>query len=368
MMYVLIKNAIFIFTLIIFLPLSINGNTVKYKNVFIEWKNVTGAFGYKVEVKYKDGDIFIRKIVKKSRVNLRLPEGDFLLRIGAMNRLKAVESFSDWQTVKIIIKNPPNPPEEIQFEKIKIGENNISIRLKWKPPTKMKGTVSYIVMKIIDGEYVKIAKTEDTGFVVQDLPGGELYKFIIFSVNKDGEESTSGSKITIDDAVLPIQISINPYFIWPLSRFGGLFHYGYGGLINIYLENIFIKNLNTGISTGSIYLKGKKTDSPDHYDAKQSLIIPICLNAQYSFQLLKDISMRPYLLIGYTMNNLEYYDDKKIKKKNFWDPLITGGISFLYKINPLIEVSFGCDYGLIFESNGILQYLGFNTGLGLRFM
>lgn len=347
--------------IILFISHNIYADELKYKNLFIGWKSVEGAYGYAVEVKDDAGILIITNDVKTNSINIRLPEGDFLLRIGAKNRQLMVENWSDWQKIKISIKNPPPPPDKIIADK-NVFRNLINIRLAWDPPQDSeKKAVSYSILKLVDNNYKKIAETKDTEYIFTDLERGKIYKFMVLSVNKDGEESLKGLEITVDDRFIPLAVFIKANYIFPLMKFGDLFKYGYGSLLNIYIKDIFINNMSAGIESGYLYLKGKNSDN-GHLKADNSYIIPVCLSLSYNIPVSGPFSIRPALSCGYTFNSMEYKDDyDKTQKKAFWDPAFSGGMDFLYKANDFTSFGIGTRYGILIESEGVLHFTSINA-------
>lgn len=103
--------------------MPVNGEQLRYKNIFIRWKVIRGVFGYRVFVKDKKNKEIIDRIVDVNSVTMRIPEGNYLLRIGSLNRSKRVENWSDWKPFTIVVNNPPNAPEQLIANKI----NNITI-------------------------------------------------------------------------------------------------------------------------------------------------------------------------------------------------------------------------------------------------
>lgn len=364
-----------LYTTILLTLLSLNvfvphakGDDLKYKNVFIEWKKVRGAFGYRVEVKNDTGEIIITRDVKVNSVNLRIPEGEFQIRIGAMNRLNTVENFSTWKSVKITIKNPPPPPEDLTADKMISERETFDVKLKWKaPPGAAKERLSYILMKVSENEYIKLGTTENVEYLVKDLERGREYKFLIHSINQDGEESAEGLSIIIDDTWFVTDTGIRACFMKPMNRFGDLFEYGYGALLNTGVQDFIVSNLGMGIEGGLYYLKGKSSDGTEHHDADQSFILPLCVYAVYVLNISENFIIQPRMTTGYTWNKLAYIENSVSMEKTFWDPIISASINFVYSMNRYLFFNTGCEYGLIFESGGNLSFITAYAGTGVKF-
>lgn len=364
-----VAAGIILSALLLIIPQTIRAEELKYKNLFIGWKSVEGAFGYRVEVKNNAGEPVIVNDVRTNSVNIRVPEGDFKLRIGAMNRQNMIENWSDWKDIKIQIKNPPQPPAGLAAAKTILSRNQMNIRLVWdSPPPADGGAVTYSILKLVDNNYEKAAQTNETEYLFSGLQRGRVYNFQVFSVNKDGEESLKGLEIAVDDWFIPVNIIVKGNYIVPLMKFGDLFEYGYGSILDIYLSDIFINNLNAGIESGFIYLKGKNSDASKHLNADNSYIIPVCLNISCPIDINDYFSIRPFVSSGYAYNRMQYTDDnKEAREKIFWNPVFSGGLDFLYTVNYYSAFGIGCQYSVLFESAGNLYFTGINLYGDFRF-
>jgi len=138
-------------------------------------------------------------------------------------------------------------------------------------------------------------------------------------------------------------------------------------MINIYLNDIILKNFNPGVQGGYLYLKGNSSDGTEHYDAAQSTIFPLGLHLEYKLSVLKELIAQPVLFIGAAFNQLEYVENDELIKTTFTEPYFSGGIAILYKFNSSISFGIGGEYGLIYESIGILPFVTINACLDLKF-
>ena len=74
-----------------------------FKNLYLKWKTIEGAFGYKIVIVDEKDNVVFEKTLKKNHVNLRLPQGTYRMRLGALNKFNKVETWSDWRNITIKI-------------------------------------------------------------------------------------------------------------------------------------------------------------------------------------------------------------------------------------------------------------------------
>ena len=88
----------------------------------IEWTPVVGVQGYFVQLKSKQTDsIVFEKRVDTTTVDIEIPPGEYMQRVGVINKFHKVSSFTEWTEFTIIRKITPLI-REIQNGSIKIDE------------------------------------------------------------------------------------------------------------------------------------------------------------------------------------------------------------------------------------------------------
>ncbi len=129
----MMKRTLFILMLILFLLYGTGsfpnqGSLIPYDGVVVEWKPVEGAVGYRVEIKNSRNNSVASFDVDGNRLEYKLSEGSYYIRIGALNRLKKVDSFSNWSPLEVIESVMP-VIEKLSVSSFFAGEDVKGIRL-----------------------------------------------------------------------------------------------------------------------------------------------------------------------------------------------------------------------------------------------
>ncbi len=339
------------------------------KKVKIKWEHVEGASGYKFLLKNDKNRIILRKTILKSKIELHLPEGNYKIRIGTMNKFKKVEAWADWTNLKVIIKNPPEVPQKIEHKKLVSRDGKkMSVKIKWKPPEKgRKNVTSYLIFKINNKKFIKIAQTNKTEYTIKDLDSGKGYKFEVFSVNKHDEESKKSIKIFVNTSKwikqnLPFFITASYNNLVPVGDFQKLLSYGAGLRLNIAIKRFFSYNIRLGIDTGLWYFisNGNEVD--------KSIFFPICLSLHYRFIIQQKFTIEPGIFVGGAYNYLTYKDSESGKEtiEHLYKPMIGTGLLFTYQFNEKINIEFGMEFITMFETQQPMFLMAFHLGAGFR--
>jgi len=89
----------------LFLVLETTG--LSAQNLYLEWKAVEGAGGYRVEIQSSDGRPIFDRELQTTRIEFTLPPGSYRKRIGAIDRFGKIAAWSDWSP--LFIKLPEEP-------------------------------------------------------------------------------------------------------------------------------------------------------------------------------------------------------------------------------------------------------------------
>jgi len=99
-----------------------NSSLQKKGKVHLEWTPIKGVQGYFVQLKSKENDsIIFEKRVNSTSVDLELPPGDYLQRVGVINKFHKVSSFTDWTDLQVI-RNLTPVIRTVQNGLVKIDE------------------------------------------------------------------------------------------------------------------------------------------------------------------------------------------------------------------------------------------------------
>ncbi|MBE7438929.1 MAG: hypothetical protein HS115_10780 [Spirochaetales bacterium] len=82
-------------------------SALEAQNLYLEWKAVEGAGGYRVEIQSSDGRPIFDRELEATRIEFTLPPGSYRKRIGAIDRFGKIAAWSDWSP--LFIKLPEEP-------------------------------------------------------------------------------------------------------------------------------------------------------------------------------------------------------------------------------------------------------------------
>lgn len=156
-------------------------------------------------------------------------------------------------------------------------------------------------------------------------------------------------------------VSMRGAYIMPLGTFGDNVDPGYGGIADIYAENLFLIKLKTGLETGyySFTGSGEKIDSVS--------IVPLQLFASYGFTA-GMFSIEPRILGGFSYTTVKNTKDYAAgKESTAFEPAAQAGLLLSFKISKIFSVQAGADYGMIFEKDENIGYTVFYAGLDAKF-
>ena len=129
---------------------SENSEVPRIKRTY-EWKAVPGAKLYAIEIKDKNGKLLISRRLPINRIELELPEGEYLHRITVLNKFRKPTGWTPWTPLRLGVARSPSvqkvlpaklvipqdsPPGKKVLRKIEIKGNNFVKSTKVKLLTK----------------------------------------------------------------------------------------------------------------------------------------------------------------------------------------------------------------------------------------
>ena len=81
----------------------------RFENGYVAWKKITGASGYRVQIRpVKDPERIVRdEKVKATYMKVDLPVGRYEIRTTPLNDFGRETVWSEWQTLRVVISRPP---------------------------------------------------------------------------------------------------------------------------------------------------------------------------------------------------------------------------------------------------------------------
>lgn len=247
----------------------------------------------------------------------------------------------------------PDRPVKLRYEKrdSKVIKNGKKVKvtrrfIAWPPVKDIDGTISgYNVYYKTNGKEEKIATVKGTEYEIPE--DKSVYDLRITAVDDRNDESPS-SRIRHPRAV---KIGVQPLYFMPLGVLSDMFAPGYGGLVYVSEKNFFMQNLEIGISGGAVMLPGADSDKID-----AMLLAPVTLDCGYHFAITEFFSVMPAMSIGYTYMQIDYTAYNEERSKKSWEPFMRLGAMLNYEFEYL-HLSAGGNYGFIFETSGLKQFV-----------
>ena len=274
------------------------------------------------------------------------------------------------RTVKISTYNKaPCAPKKVRITSSQGTENLQNAKIYWKKADDPDGVVvKYRIYKNGILSPKRIGETRNTFYEARGLDPKDKNKFWVRSVDNRNMESIN----SIANPLFIFNIRASIPFLMPAGNFNKMFSYGSGAMVNIFLDNFFFYDFNTGIKTGYYYFTGK------HIALSNYQMIPILLSTEYSFTLHDIFEITLSASFGGSYNTT-YYSDYAFEgkyillfgvpangKKSAFQPLMQAGVGFEYLFSSKYSLGLGAEYGGIIEKNGVMHFLSITASFGIR--
>jgi TolB-like protein len=221
--------------------------------------------------------------------------------------------------------------------------------------------------KILVGEVTNIAGELIITARIVDVKNGSVDFAAKEKAKNDSELDSATSRVAkkltalIRGEEIKFCVSLRGAYVMPLGTFGKQVDPGYGGLADLYLDNLLFIKLKTGFETGYYMFKGasEKIDN--------AAIVPLQLFVSYGITFGR-LSIEPRLLGGFTYNTVKNTKDYAMgKETTAFEPSAQAGILLSLKVYKIFSIQAGADYGMIFEKDGQLGFTVFYAGLDAKF-
>ncbi len=243
-----------------------------------------------------------------------------------------------------------------------------------------------------------------------NFKGSDIVKYDIYRKTKNGfinTGSTSGQEFTItglksdedtlieirpvagkdmliegNSVVLPrlfyneqIAVSIHGAYLIPLGNLKDVTESGYGAIIELMIQNYFLKRLSLGLQTGYILFPGLKGDEYLKEDIEMYSMVPLLFGGRYGFSPLRSLYVSAGCFAGLSYSTIEYdklffesgnWVEKQVKKKGT-NTLLSAGIQIQWQVWSNLLLHAGCDYNLIIEDKANYPFMSFYVGAGYGF-
>jgi hypothetical protein len=206
---------------------------------------------------------------------------------------------------------------------------------------------------------------ESMDTIAQTHPVSEYYDGTMLAAAKDTTQTakkTTPPKSTLKKTDNKISLSVKTAYLMPMGDWKKLIDPGYGGMLELCFNDLFLKNSKAGIETGYLYAAGKNDSVNKEY------IIPVFATFGYKITVSSNIDISPGIAAGYGYFNISYKPaDASEKTKAEFEPMAKGGLSINYDLSKTIALEAGAGYGMIFEKDGRLPFALFQLGLNFNF-
>ncbi len=157
---------------------------------------------------------------------------------------------------------------------------------------------------------------------------------------------------------LDLNISIKPNFILPAGILNNILKPGWGAVLNISRENLFINNLCIGIEGGFWSFAGKG-------DYRKADFIPVVMSIIYKYHLTKSIKLNPIIAGGISFINI---DSRNVNTINTYiRPLIKAGFMAAMDLTKKLYISAETGFAAIFDGGRIKNLGILSVLIGVRF-
>lgn len=92
----------FFFSILTVLILIFHSNLFGEDANFLEWEEIEGAKGYRIQIEDKKKNLLIDERLKSEKFLLELPTGEYRYRIGVYNKLDKISGYSEWVELNIV--------------------------------------------------------------------------------------------------------------------------------------------------------------------------------------------------------------------------------------------------------------------------
>ena len=159
----------------------------------------------------------------------------------------------------------------------------------------------------------------------------------------------------------PVVVTLSPQFLMPLGNFSNIVSSAYGGLVGVSFDNVIFTGFRPGVSAGFWNYTGSKVST--------FYMVPVLATACYSIHLWRSFALVPELYAGGEYASAKYTNNKNSAvTKSAFEPLAMAGLLIEYGFTDRIAVQAGADYGMIFESSGVVSFIAFKAGILYRFL
>ena len=256
----------------------------------------------------------------------------------------------------------PESPNLIASEKGTSADGNTCVlNIKWDEAADPDGGVKkYRLYGVKNNKKEKIAEIKKRDYEILNFDAYDKIELVAVDNTNDESEPVKITK--------PEQISIgfSPGIILPIGKFAKMAKTGYGGTFTFIQNNVLFSDFETGLSVGCYYMEGKNLLDEKNKIYETLFFAPLCLSAGYNLMLKETFSIKPVISAGGAYLDVKYKDamdagdpDKKLR---VFEPVIKAGISVSYMLSESFSFSAGCEYGVIIEKSGILNFAVLNAG------
>ena len=352
-------------------PSGLSGEA-KSDRIEITWKApYTPVNKYKIYFK-SGGDYKLYGDTNSTSATLKGLKGNtlYFIKVTAIDK----EGYESLPTNEIKIKTEntlPDAPAGIRITtKPEKNAEKMTATITWKAAFDVDGAIkSYkLYRKDVKG-LTPAGETNKTTYQVSGLDADKSYRFILRSV--DDKNSESDDSRTFSATMLKgYDVSLEFLYILPFGDFKKINDVGYGVLANCARENTLFYDLDIGIALGCWMYSGAE-------DVESSYMIPLVATAMYRYAVSDSFFIAPRIALGMSYNSVSYkveselytgYGiDKETKSKNSIEPIAMAGLSVNYEFLDFWAIGLGANYGIIYETGGIMSFATVNLNVLRKF-
>lgn len=291
--------------------------------------------------------------------------------------------------IRVWTRNPELlPPDNITGESsVSSDGKSIKAKISWESPQKVGESVAgYRIYTLAKDGYIFYRDTASQEYVIEQLNSELRHFFIIRSFDANNCESDDSDEIEIrqnrivtgtglsdrymeslnSQKKLILTVSARGCMIMPMHDLAGMFESGLGVILNVSVNNFLFYRLDAGIESGYFALNGKDENVKDSY------LITEMLSFSYRFNS-AGFTFSPRIAGGISYNNVYYYNNdiaiknNEVSKNVGLEPVVMPGISMSYLFFNMVKFEIGADYGMLFETDGLMDFYSLNAGIGVRF-
>jgi len=136
-----------------------------------------------------------------------------------------------------------------------------------------------------------------------------------------------------------------------MGKFSDLTEMGYGGSLHMVKHNIYIPDLELGITAGLYYMPGKEDIGTDIQSVEQVLFVPLLLKVGYRFGITDKIHVIPDISLGAAYVDMPYEHFNAANPENrhlrTLGSMMAAGLSVDFNISESFFIGLRSDYGLL---------------------